>query len=77
MTIDRKMSETDQRRTKNLYSAIFSFLSAAKAPPELALPALMAATASLSAISEETDEYIINEFKKCLLDARTRGATKQ
>lgn len=40
---------------------------------EVACSALMALTASLCAQSLETDEAIIESFKLCLLDARTRG----
>lgn len=56
---------------------IFSLLGAVTSNGTHAVAAMMAATATLCAASEETDEFIIEQFRYCMLDARTRGKTRQ
>lgn len=77
MTIDRQFSPEEQKKINVLFSTIFNLLGATAESGSHAVAAMMAATATLCAASEETDDFIIEQFKKCLLDARTRGATCQ
>lgn len=37
------------------------------------VPALMSVCANLSVLADNTDAHLVNEFQKCLFDARTRN----
>lgn len=60
-----------------LHDMIIRSLSENGIPPEIACSALMMASASVAAQSIETEDTIVNDYRRCLLDARARGSTMQ
>ena len=74
-----KNSPTKEEKDKIIDTLrIFAkYLDDNKIPPKIAVSAIMILTAQIAARSLNTDTQIIEQFKLSLLDARTRGATKQ
>lgn len=73
------MTEAPQEWTKEqsdlitqVYVGLHKTLEVNQIPVSIAGSALMALTATYAAASQESDDYMIDQFRKCLFDVRTR-----
>lgn len=74
-------TEHEQAWINKIVQQVWLSLVAGEVPASVAASAMMILAASAAAHacpqSQENDEYVIEQFRHCLLDARTRGDTQQ
>lgn len=65
-------TKEQQKQITEVFLGLRKTLQVNEIPINIAGSALMALTAAYTAISQESDDYMIDQFRKCLFDARTR-----
>ncbi len=70
-------SEGEHETISYMHDAIISFLARSGIPPRLNGPALMLADATMCAMTDMDDEAVVEEFRKCLKQARLIQAEKE
>jgi hypothetical protein len=67
---ENPFSEADQKWINQIYLSLFASFHAHNVPAQIAMSASMLVTSDLAVQSDETDETIVEIFKKCLEQSR-------
>lgn len=71
--MEDQWSEAAAKEINACYNGVLKTLQLNKVRIDHAASALMALTATLVVQSDYTDDFLVDNFRKCLFDARTRN----
>lgn len=77
MADDQEYTAEQEQHITFTMKGLYASLQKNKIPVWASGPALMVMSAQIAILSDHTDEYIIEQYRLCLLDARTRSAQKE